>query len=155
MSPQIRVDKDVYELLKHKAEPFVDTPNSVLRRELGLDAVSVKDMGLTSKDRSVDGASGTRRARAGELVPVDAYFEPILASLARHGGSATVATVLDDVGKQLSDDLTHLDVANLPSGGQRWRNRVQWARKHLVDKGLLEARSPHGTWTVSARGEQP
>jgi hypothetical protein len=36
--PNIRIDRDVYDFLKHRAEPFTDTPNSVLRRLLGLDA---------------------------------------------------------------------------------------------------------------------
>ncbi|MEU0472901.1 hypothetical protein ACFW5S_04920 [Streptomyces olivaceus] len=36
MSPTIRVDKEVYEALQQRAEPFVDTPNSTLRRILGL-----------------------------------------------------------------------------------------------------------------------
>lgn len=31
---QIEIDEDVFEYLKRKAEPFIDTPNSVLRREL-------------------------------------------------------------------------------------------------------------------------
>lgn len=31
---QIEVDEEVYKYLKGKAEPFVDTPNKVLRREL-------------------------------------------------------------------------------------------------------------------------
>ena len=37
MSPTIRVDDEVYEELKTNAEPFVDTPNTVLRRLLSLD----------------------------------------------------------------------------------------------------------------------
>ena len=35
--PTIRVDDEVWEWLKHNAEPFSDTPNSVLRRLAGLD----------------------------------------------------------------------------------------------------------------------
>ncbi|MFF5291348.1 restriction system modified-DNA reader domain-containing protein [Paractinoplanes globisporus] len=34
MMPTIRVDDDVYDWLQRRAKPFVDTPNSVLRREL-------------------------------------------------------------------------------------------------------------------------
>ena len=37
MSPTIRVDDEVYEELKTNVEPFVDTPNTVLRRLLSLD----------------------------------------------------------------------------------------------------------------------
>ncbi|MFD3734775.1 hypothetical protein [Streptomyces sp. NPDC058632] len=36
MSPTIRVDDEVYEELQKQAKPFVDTPNSTLRRILGL-----------------------------------------------------------------------------------------------------------------------
>ena len=38
MMPTIRVDEDVYEWLQQRAKPFVDTPNSVLRRELKIDS---------------------------------------------------------------------------------------------------------------------
>jgi hypothetical protein len=38
MSPTIRIDDEVYGWLKEQAEPFDDTPNSVLRRVAGLDA---------------------------------------------------------------------------------------------------------------------
>jgi hypothetical protein len=40
MMPTIRVDDDVYEWLQQRAKPFVDTPNSVLRRELGIEAAT-------------------------------------------------------------------------------------------------------------------
>lgn len=36
MAPTIRVDDDVFSALQKRAKPFVDTPNSVLRRLLGL-----------------------------------------------------------------------------------------------------------------------
>jgi hypothetical protein len=36
VSPTVRIDDEVYETLKANAEPFVDTPNTVLRRLLGL-----------------------------------------------------------------------------------------------------------------------
>ena len=36
MVPTIRVDDDVFAVLQERAQPFVDTPNSVLRRLLGL-----------------------------------------------------------------------------------------------------------------------
>ena len=38
MPPTIRIDERVYEALKERAEPFVDTPNSVLLKMLGLTA---------------------------------------------------------------------------------------------------------------------
>ncbi len=48
---QIEVDEEVYNFLKHHAEPFKDTPNSVLRRFLPLksDEAENKDSGDISK----------------------------------------------------------------------------------------------------------
>jgi hypothetical protein len=160
MSPQIRVDEEVYEALKHKAEPFLDTPNSVLRRVLGLDSVASETAHAPADPKGGNGTARTAatrprspgRAKAGELLPIEAYYEPIMRSLVRHDGSARVALVLDEVGQELFDQLTPIDHLSLPTGGKRWRNRVQWARQHLVDQGLLEAGSPHGTWSITPEG---
>ncbi len=35
--PVVRIDDEVWDWLKHQAEPLLDTPNSVLRRVAGLD----------------------------------------------------------------------------------------------------------------------
>jgi negative regulator of replication initiation len=40
--PTIRIDDDVMRFLQAKAEAFVDSPNDVLRRELGIDKLSAK-----------------------------------------------------------------------------------------------------------------
>ena len=40
MMPTIRVDDAVYDWLQQRAKPFVDTPNSVLRRELRIGAAA-------------------------------------------------------------------------------------------------------------------
>ncbi|MDR7549480.1 MAG: winged helix-turn-helix domain-containing protein [Armatimonadota bacterium] len=52
--PNIRIDREVYTFLKGHAEPFVDTPNSVLRRLLGLDAPN------TTKQDNKPGGPETR-----------------------------------------------------------------------------------------------
>lgn len=38
MAPTVRIDDEVYICLQEQARPFEDTPNSVLRRVLGLDS---------------------------------------------------------------------------------------------------------------------
>lgn len=40
MMPTIRIDQDVWTFLQSKAKPFEDTPNDVLRRELGLEVAT-------------------------------------------------------------------------------------------------------------------
>ena len=52
MVPTLRVDDDVYEYIQQKAEPFTDTPNSVLRRLFGLDEATI-DTGEESVERLV------------------------------------------------------------------------------------------------------
>jgi hypothetical protein len=48
--------------------------------------------------------------------------------------------------------ITDADAAErLPSGGNRWTNRVQWARQNLVHLGYLERGTP-GRWVVSEIG---
>ncbi|QUX31189.1 hypothetical protein KGD83_12250 [Nocardiopsis akebiae] len=53
MSNVIRVDAEVYAALQERAQPFVDTPNDVLRRVLGLDTLAsntVPDPGAPEQD---------------------------------------------------------------------------------------------------------
>jgi hypothetical protein len=65
MVPTIRVDDDVYTWLQERAKPFVDTPNSVLRRELGI------GVGTAAPARSGGRAAGELAPLlvAGELRP--------------------------------------------------------------------------------------
>ncbi len=57
---QIEIDGDVFEYLKRKAEPLIDTPNSVLRRELlnketkrSLSAQVQSEVGTNTNDFSI------------------------------------------------------------------------------------------------------
>ena len=56
MTPTIRVDDEVYALLQQRGEAFVDTPNTVLRRILG----------LSESDESTGHPVGRRGGRRGE-----------------------------------------------------------------------------------------
>lgn len=162
MLPSIRVDDDVYRYLKSKAEPFVDTPNTVLRRELKLDVAPAEDP--TSPQPGVEAppahdrprlrsAKGPRMPR-GKLLPHSAYHQPILSAITDRGGAAPAADVIEAVGKVLKDDLTDEDRSLNPSGGVRWMNRTQWVRQRLVDDGLLAKDSPRGIWTITEAGRR-
>lgn len=58
MTPTIRVDDEVYALLQERGEAFVDTPNTVLRRILGLSESS------ESTGNSIRRREGVHRDRA-------------------------------------------------------------------------------------------
>lgn len=174
MAPEILVDDDVYEHLKAQAEPFVDTPSTVLRRLLGIeqpdaiDAVSENSL-ASANGRQAPGSQtktprparkGSRmrstpgRAPKGSLLPESEYFVPILRTLVETGGSAPAVEVVEAVGEQLRDRLTELDCKPLKSGGVRWRARTQFARLRLTDRGLLVKNSPRGTWTITDAGRK-
>jgi hypothetical protein len=144
MMPTIRVDDEVYEWLKSQAEPFVDTPNSVLRRHAGLDRAEQ----VRRRSRSADGG----RARQGELLDRRVYDKPILRVLAQRGGAAPASEVVDAVGEIVRDQLTEKDFTENKSGIVRWRNRVMWRRFSLVRGGLLKDGSPRGIWELSDAG---
>ena len=99
MSPTIRIDEEVFEELKKHAEPFVDTPNSVLRRLLGLGETGRTGAGRRARRegcpagwrsptpapaRSVGAAQGQRppRAKTGSILPETAYELPMLEIIA-------------------------------------------------------------------------
>src|SRR5437879_6345457 len=135
MVPTIRVDEDVFEWLKSQAEPFVDTPNSVIRRVAGLDDAATQRRSQPAE-----------RAKPGELLDRHDYDQPILDVLARMGGSAGGSDVIDAVGEIVADKLTARDKERIESGVVRWRNRAAWRRFNLVKQGLLKDQSPRGIW---------
>jgi 5-methylcytosine-specific restriction protein A len=59
MAPTIRIDDDVYSWLQDRAEPFIDTPNAVLRRIAGLDGGPADKHGLTEALSSTRYKKGT------------------------------------------------------------------------------------------------
>jgi hypothetical protein len=155
MTPDISVDEDVWTALKELAEPFVDTPNSVLRRLLDLEnAEKPSPKRRIKRPKADDESRQRRRAPAGSLLPESAYEHPILGALVAAGGRAPAAEVISDVGRALTDELTPLDKEELPNGGLRWENRAQFTRLKLKERGLIVSGSPRGIWEISDAGRK-
>jgi Mrr N-terminal domain len=144
---QIEVDGDVFALLREHAEPFSDTPNSVLRRLLGIDS---GESGKRREGPSAKKSSG--RASPGSILPESEYEIPILEELVARGGSGHATEITNAVGQRLADRLTDLDKEKLDSGEIRWRNRVQFTRLTLKQLGLIDPDSPRGIWKISDAG---
>ncbi len=149
MALSIDVDDEVFEVLGQHAQPFVDTPNAVLRRLLGIDTVDGPSGPRVRRARE-----GLARAAPGTLLPEREYELPILRYLDERGGQAASGEVIDAVGRALADKLTELDRQPLKSGDIRWENRVAWVRLRLVERGELLANSPRGTWEISDEGRE-
>jgi hypothetical protein len=165
MSPSIDIDEGVLDLLKHEAEPFVDTPNTVLRRLLGLDvnradpaasvpapaaiAQSARD---PKRSRRQKGASNSRRAARGSLLSESEYELPILRYLVEHGGRAPSREIVDAIGEVLNDRFTDADRQPLNSGEIRWKSRAAFVRLRLVEARDLDGTAPRGTWQITDEG---
>jgi restriction system protein len=75
----------------------------------------------------------------------------LLKALVALRGQAPANQVYPEVTKRFPE-LTAEQLAEvLPSGGNRWTNRIQWVRLRLVEKG--EMTSPaYGVWAISEKG---
>lgn len=176
MSPHIELDDEVFDYLKTQAEPFVDTPNTVLRRLLGIDDSTSEAMtppaqssvtssptvprtpadyrrGIPTRKKSTKSAAPKRtRAATGTLLPEAQYERPLLKALADAGGQAAYRDVVDAVGRELKDDLMAADFEKLSSGSVRWQSRLQFVRLRLIERGYLDKRAPRGIWGITESG---
>lgn len=179
MTPTIRVDDEVYDQLKENAEPFVDTPNTVIRRllelpgrngdssEVGFDepapgdkVAGAKPSGVTSPGRTRSRSSRPRRKRGrqravrGSLVPQSEYELPILQVLVEKGGQAPSREVIDALEPILGDKLKEVDRSRTSSKEIRWRNRAQFVRLTLIERGEMVKDSPRGIWEITDTGRK-
>lgn len=156
--PTIRIDDEVYSLLRADAEPFVDTPNSVLRRRLGLDGDAPKEEVSRDAEQSLSGSEPSRTSptRGG---PVPRMVKLVKGRALKPGESLVFsrprlgdefrAVVLDDGRLRLQDGSVH----DSPSGaartlvGHEMNGWTTWRRE--VDGQTLER-----LWNVWERGHQ-
>ena len=166
----IEVDAEVFAELQRRAEPLVDTANSVLRKVLGLAAASdgtpaarsppsqraavPRKAKRTGRKKSTRSSRQKKRSRApkGALLPDTQYELPILRALNEYGGSAAMKHVLARLETMLEGDLRDLDREKISSGDIRWRNRAQFVRLKLVRSGHMKSDAPRGVWEISQKG---
>jgi hypothetical protein len=114
MMPVIRVDDDVFGALQKRAVPLVDTPNSILRRVLGLDRSGKRDGRTSTARRPAERPLGPA---PGSLVSMDQLIVGPYAAAPR--------------------------ALRLPSGEQKqlgsWKSLLVEVAQHLVRIGKLSA----------------
>jgi restriction system protein len=86
----------------------------------------------------------------------DEFRYPILAALARLGGSGQVHAVLHIVEEIMGEQLNKYDYQPLPSNPNsvRWKNTASWERHNMVQDGLLAPDSARGVWEITAAGRE-
>jgi len=172
MSPQVELDSDILDYLKSQAEPFVDTPSSVLRRLLDLaepngQSVASPAESLTApararlkktKGRSSNASDrrggGRSRAPSGTLLPEKEYERPLLRALVALNGEAPYRDVREAVGREIKDRLMPADSKMLASGSIRWHSRLQFVRLRLIERGEMDRDAPRGIWRITDEGRR-
>jgi len=145
--PNVRIDEEVWRELQKRAAPFVDSPNDVLRRLLGLnDKVSALSSAAPVKPIS------TTQVQS-KIVPGHEYRKSILEYLAAVGGRAATHDVLETLERKMKARLTQKDYELLKYGQIRWRTNAMYERKHMVMEGLLKKGSPRGIWEITEQGK--
>ena len=164
MTPTIRIDHEVYDKLQEQAAPFVDTPNTVLRRLLELPeaAESGRDGRRGGRGRDGRGGSGHHRhddrgrrrnrlaglVEAGIISPGDT-----LVWRRPRSGEEFTATITDDAQIKLDDGSVH----DSPSGAGKSLNGydangwVNW-RIERTGESLREAWIAHRGEDGASRG---
>lgn len=172
MSPLVELDSDVLDYLKSQAEPFVDTPSTVLRRLLELAEPNKQPAALPAelppgpararskkaKGRSSNAsnrrARGRKRAPSGTLLSEKEYERPLLQALIALGGEAPYRDVREAVGKEIEGLLMPADSETLASGSIRWHSRLQFVRLRLIERGEMDRDAPRGIWRITDEGRK-
>lgn len=161
--PTIRIDDDVLNGLKTLAEPFVDTPNSVIRTLLQERGVLPKQ-GAAAPPAHGEPESKAERSRESPikhstngLTPQSVYELFLLHVLAeKSSGSASK--------REATQRVVHLmksygfigptDLSRVSTGETKAENTIAWGRNALKERGLIRRDSPHGVWELTEEGIQ-
>lgn len=87
-------------------------------------------------------------------LPIQKDIElPLLLEIEAMGGEAKPEELYPRVTAHFPQ-ITAADLREeVPSGGNKWTNRIQWTRQHLVLEGELE-RYPRGVWRITEKGRK-
>lgn len=78
---------------------------------------------------------------------------PLLQVLVELGGQGKAKEIYPLVTKKFPQ-ITEKDLAeSLPSGGNKWTNRIQWVRQALITKGDMCSPS-RGIWAITDKGQE-
>lgn len=156
--PTIRIDDDIFEGLKGLAEPFVDTPNTVIRRLLaehmphkpGHEEPAATKV-ILPKIEPVP-PTGTPHKT---LTPQPIYEQFLLYVLATDfDGSGTKLEVTQKVIELMNARgyISDADMDRVSTGETKAANTIAWGRNALKERGLISRQSRKGVWELTSRG---
>jgi len=88
------------------------------------------------------------------LLPKQKKIEvPLLEALVEIGGQGKARDIYPLVTKRFPGIRDEDLIESLPSGGNKWTNRIQWVRQRLIDKGEMHSPS-RGIWSITDKGRK-
>jgi hypothetical protein len=159
MMPTIRIDDDVFNGLKALAEPFVDTPNSVIRKLLEASgALTRLANGAAATPTETVGKSTSvpaPQSLSGLLTPQTVYESFLLHVLAtefKGRGHKRVVTERVIEAMKAQGHIGPADLERVSTGETKAENTIAWGRNALKERGLISRSSPKGIWELTASG---
>src|SRR5882672_11256536 len=148
--PTLRVEDEVYDALKKLAEPFVDTPNSVIRRLL-------EEHGHIAKKKPAPAPTVAKTDPELEPTPQSVYEEFLLKVLdeqfkGRGDKRSVTHAIVEKMQKQKL--LRAADLELVATGETRAENAIAWGRNALKERRLLNANSRRGIWELTSEGRE-
>jgi hypothetical protein len=78
----------------------------------------------------------------------------ILRALKKLGGSARVAHIIEEMGRELEGKLLPGDMEWREATNEYvWQNNTKWERHRMVQDGILRNDSPYGIWALAEGGQ--
>ena len=158
--PTIRVEEEVFQGLRKIAEPFTDTPNSVIRRLLEEKGIIAKPKPRSSEPERTEGhgnADGGPSVRVppSSLTPQSVYESYLLYVLRTQfngrGGKHEVSKAVIDLMKTRGF-IGPADLVRVKTGETKAENTIAWGRNALKERGLVSRQSPRGEWELTPEG---
>ena len=145
----IEIQEETFQALQSLpfTEALVDTPDTAIRKAISHARRAVEAENAWEDEPRSEGPS---RSPRGARTPKEIFYEPIQKVLREAGGELETSTAVDRVEDLVEDQLSPIDYEPLPSNGElRWRNTCRWARKDLLNEGVLAKDSPRGVWRLT------
>ena len=171
--PTIRVDEDVFAGLQKLATPFVDTPNSVIRRllaghlSIGAESASTSTavkkenamLELDDLDKLVEENLYQRRftrTPPKSITPQDVLEDWLVVVLdLNFNGRGEKREVTREIIRQMKAQkiLSNHDFETVTTGETKAENTIAWGRNRLKESGIISQLSPRGIWELTAKGK--
>jgi hypothetical protein len=145
--PDISLTPPTYKRLLQRVTSFDDQPEDVIVRLL-----DEAEGGGAPADPVPDSLKAPSRAAPGSVLPIRAYWVPILQVLVEKEGAAHSNDVIDALETRMAEMFTERDRQPLQSGAIRWRSRARFARLRMKEAGLLSDSSHRGVWEITPQG---